>query len=159
VIRTALAGRIDATLRFFEQRIAQYGLEPVSGSPASREQTASNENSLTSAVSDRIVHNAWAIGCGQLIHASDHLGAISPLIAEPTFAWAPQTLARGAIESASRGLWLHETDIGHRERVSRFLDLYYDEMEYLGRSTLRRRTDSPRPTRKRRSSSSSRRAI
>lgn len=143
VLRPILRRQIDATVTFFHERVKIYGHEPLSGSPAALEQTAEHDRELDSPISDHLVRAAWAVGFGQLVHAADHLSALHLCAAEPTLAWAPATLARGAIESDCRALWLVDPRIQYRERVSRFLELHYIELGHLGRLGLTAQDGKP----------------
>lgn len=53
------------------------------------------------------------------IIAADQLAALPRLLAEPTLAFAPWTVARSAIESVSQSVWLLEPSIGAVDRAAR----------------------------------------
>jgi len=93
------------------------GVDPAPDSPAS--------NEIKSFARSESIQTAFGQAAQSFIAATDYLDALDTLVHEGKFAIAPWSCARGMLESSAICVWLFETGIGPKERVSRSLSLRY----------------------------------
>lgn len=100
--------------------MAKYNQIPQAGSPASEE--------LETDPNPQHVETAYSFAIQALFFAFDHMRALRRGLVEPWLTYSPWTCARGALESCSVANWLLDATVGHRERVSRCLNLRLQDL-------------------------------
>lgn len=104
---------INDLYRIFEST----GTHPATGSPADHEiQTYQRSESVLTAFGQAAI---------VLEAAADHLEALNNLVQTEEYAVAPWTCARGVLEASTIAIWLLDTNIDAKERVSRSLSLRF----------------------------------
>jgi len=115
---------IAAVNEFMEQTSAlwnQYKHQPQPNSQASKE--------LKEFSRSESIGTAYSQGTILIEVAADYVFAVTRTITEPAQTIAPWTCARGVLEASALALWLLDTTIGAKERVSRSLAFRYEGFE------------------------------
>ena len=81
------------------------------------------------------VQEAHKLGIFNLLFAIDHIQSAHNLISEGVATLAPWTCARAALEASATALWLLDTQIGCKERMTRYLNITLQKYE-LRRSRI-----------------------
>lgn len=75
------------------------------------------------------VKEAHKLGIFNLLFAVDHIQSAHNLISEGIALFTPWTCARAALEASATTLWLLDTEIGCKERMTRYLNIALQKHE------------------------------
>ena len=101
------------------RKIISYNQIPSPDSKASQE--------LKDCQNKELLEGAYNQGVLLLLVSSDHMSALRRTLKPTALSCAPWTCARVVLESCSTGIWLLDTGIDSKERITRSLDLRLEE--------------------------------
>lgn len=115
---------MDEMPKVIRELAITYNYRPSAGSQASQE--------LSNCPNKEILEVAYNHGARQfLLVASDHMSGLRRALtpSQGVLSCTPWTCARGALESCSTGVWLLDTKIDSKERITRSLNLRLQNLD------------------------------
>jgi len=108
---------------FADGFLEQSGPEPTPGSPADAERiTAADPGAIS---------NAWSAGHLLLVHGSDHVAAVTKLLAGTVALTTVYTCVRSMLEACAIAAWLLDPKIDSRARTSRVFAYRFEGVDQL----------------------------
>lgn len=129
---TGIAEHLKIALHALHEMPAQIGAlhrhddEPRVKSPAFREREQCSRIEL--------LDDAYAQGRQLVFLASaDHVNGLIRSLKTPMLSCTPYTSARAVLEACSTAIWILDTELGHKTRIERSLNLRLDNLRSQGR--------------------------